>query len=213
MFVAVLGAYWYAAAVGGTRAEQTSFAFTAWMLGHVVLAFVSRSEREPLGKIGLFSNRVVNIWALATVAFLLIGMNVPVIAARINLVPIRLGTLALLALAIIVWMSLLGFGYALETGQFLRVEAFVERLHGPRRQVAEIFGALAGATVAAVSTYACFLTFYGSWKFGTRSIQPSATPLWLPQIVMPFAFAWLVILYARITAVRARALWHREAGR
>lgn len=112
-----------------------------------------------------------------------------------------------------VWMSLLGFGYALETGQFLRVEAFVERLHGPRRQVAELCGALAGAAVAAVSTYACFLTFYGSWTFGTRSIQPSATPLWLPQVVMPFAFAWLVVLYARITAVRARALWRREAGR
>ena len=112
-----------------------------------------------------------------------------------------------------VWMSLLGFGYALDTGQFLRVEAFVERLHGPSREAAELFGALAGAVVAAVSTYGCFLTFYASWKFGTRSIQPSATPLWLPQAVMPFAFAWLVVLYARIAALRARALWRREPAR
>ncbi len=112
-----------------------------------------------------------------------------------------------------VWMSLLGFGYALENGQFLRVEALVERLHGPSRDAAELCGAVAGAIVAAVTTYACALTFLASWKYGTHSIQPSSTPLWIPQSVMPVAFAWLVVLYARAAAVRARALLVRRSGR
>lgn len=107
LFAAVLGAYAYAGATGGSYATQVTFAFSAWMLGHIALAFVSRSEREPLSRIGLLSNRVVNIWALATVALLLIGMNTPVIAARINLVPIPLASLAVLAVAIVAWMSLL----------------------------------------------------------------------------------------------------------
>jgi TRAP-type C4-dicarboxylate transport system permease small subunit len=109
-----------------------------------------------------------------------------------------------------VWMSLLGFGHALETGQFLRVEAVVDRVHGRPRDALELFGALAGIAVAAITTYACWLTFRGSWTFGTRSIQPSATPLWIPQVVMPVAFAWLTLLYVRVAAVRVRRL--RGAG-
>jgi len=111
-----------------------------------------------------------------------------------------------------VWMSLLGFGYALETGQFLHVEALIDRLHGRPRDALELFGALAGMAVAAVTTYACWLTFHGSWSFGTRSIQPSATPLWIPQVVMPIAFAWLTVLYLRVAAVRASRLVGPRVG-
>ena len=105
-----------------------------------------------------------------------------------------------------VGMSLLGFGYALQSGQFLRVEALVDRLRGPPREVCELFGALAGMAVALVTTYACSLTFLSSWHFGTRSIQPSATPLWMPQLVMPVAMGWLVVLYLRLIVAKARVL-------
>jgi TRAP-type C4-dicarboxylate transport system permease small subunit len=105
-----------------------------------------------------------------------------------------------------VWMSLLGFGYALTTGQFLRVEAFVERLRGRRRHVLELFGAVAGVVVSIVLTYACARTFLASLSFGTRSIQPSATPLWIPQLAMPLGMAWLVVLYVRIALERLQAL-------
>ncbi|MCK6452309.1 MAG: TRAP transporter small permease [Alphaproteobacteria bacterium] len=94
-----------------------------------------------------------------------------------------------------VWLTLLGFGHALRTGQFLRVEAGVERF-GPRLQAAcGALAALVGMAVAAVATWACFNTFALSLRFGTVSIQPSATPLWLPQAVMPFAMGWLCLLY------------------
>ncbi|MEJ7667138.1 MAG: TRAP transporter small permease [Casimicrobiaceae bacterium] len=105
-----------------------------------------------------------------------------------------------------VWMSLLGFGYAMQTGQFLRVEAVVERMRGIPREAAEFCGAIAGFAVAAVTTYACALTFLSSWQFGTRSIQPSATPLWMPQIVLPLAMGWLCVLYLRLILRGARAL-------
>ncbi len=39
---------------------QTS-AFAAWIIGHVVMAFVSRSDRESILSLGVFTNRVMNI--------------------------------------------------------------------------------------------------------------------------------------------------------
>src|SRR5438105_11859944 len=71
-----------------------------------------------------------------------------------------------------VWSTLLGFGYALQNGHFLKVETLVSRL-GPRGQHAStILAAFAGLVVAAVCTYATGALFYGSWRFATASRQP-----------------------------------------
>jgi Ca2+-transporting ATPase len=99
--------YWYAQANGMTVAQQGSLAFCAWMIGHVALAFVSRSDREPLARVGLLSNKVVDIWAIGTAAFLAVGLYVPVIAGRIGLVPLPLGELVIVGLLVAAWMSLL----------------------------------------------------------------------------------------------------------
>ncbi len=81
-----------------------------------------------------------------------------------------------------VWLTLLGFAYALQSGQFLRVEMLVARL-GRRAQVgAELLAAVVGLAVALVCVYATAILFLASWRFGTLSIQPSATPLWIPQL-------------------------------
>ncbi len=58
-----------------TRAQ--TMAFAAWLLGHIFLALNLRSEREPLIRLGLFSNRVMIAWAAATLALLLFVMLVP----------------------------------------------------------------------------------------------------------------------------------------
>ena len=47
------------------------------MIWHIFLAFNFRSEKEPLIKLGLFSNRVMILWALIAVAMLLLGTNLP----------------------------------------------------------------------------------------------------------------------------------------
>ena len=52
-------------------------AFATWMLGHIFLAFNLRSEKEPLTKLGLFSNRVMVLWALLVVATLTVGIGLP----------------------------------------------------------------------------------------------------------------------------------------
>ena len=67
----------------------------------------------------------------------------------------------------------------------LRMQAFCAAL-----------ASIIGLGVAAVIAYACWGTFAMSLRFGTVSIQPSATPIWMPQIVMPVAMGWLCLLYA-----------------
>jgi TRAP-type C4-dicarboxylate transport system permease small subunit len=105
-----------------------------------------------------------------------------------------------------VWATLLGFGYALQNGQFLKVETLVSRLSARGRHATEALGALCGLFVAAVCVYATGVLFYASWRFGTASIQPSATPLWLPQLVLPLGFAGLCILYLHQLAVAVKRL-------
>jgi Ca2+-transporting ATPase len=52
-------------------------AFAAWMLGHIFLAFNSRSEREPLISLGPFSNKVMVVWAILAIAALVIATLLP----------------------------------------------------------------------------------------------------------------------------------------
>ena len=106
----------------------------------------------------------------------------------------------------LVWICLLGFAQALRSGQFLRVDALVLRLPRRGRQAAEVVAALVGLAVSAVLAHATFGTMAGSWRFGSLSIQPSMTPLWLPQAVMPLGFGWLCLVYLRelVLALRGR---------
>jgi Ca2+-transporting ATPase len=77
LFAAVCGVYlatWYSG-VGLTTAQTVAFA--TWLLGHVFLAFDLRSEREPVIRLGLFSNWVMVVWAMATLALLLVATLEP----------------------------------------------------------------------------------------------------------------------------------------
>ncbi|MEN6524165.1 MAG: cation-translocating P-type ATPase C-terminal domain-containing protein, partial [Anaerolineaceae bacterium] len=50
-------------------ASQT-VAFFSWMIGHVLLAFNMRSERQPIYQLGLGSNWMMIIWGAAVTLFL-----------------------------------------------------------------------------------------------------------------------------------------------
>lgn len=109
-----------------------------------------------------------------------------------------------------VWMTLLGFAHALRTGQFLRVEAVVVRL-GPRgRAACDLASAMVGMGVAAIASWSSLQLFMTSWRFGTVSIQPSATPLWIAQIAVPVGLAWLTLCYADLALRAGRALSRRK---
>jgi Ca2+-transporting ATPase len=58
-----------------TKAQ--TMAFATWLLGHIFLALNLRSEREPLVRLGLFSNRLMVVWSAATLSLLLIATLVP----------------------------------------------------------------------------------------------------------------------------------------
>lgn len=85
LFCCVTGVYFYGRHLGLPLMQLQSLAFTAWIFGHIALAFVSRSDKEPLMELGVFRNPVINIWAVAAISFLIVGVYVPYLSERINL--------------------------------------------------------------------------------------------------------------------------------
>ena len=85
LFAAVCGVYlatWHSGA--GLIAAQT-MAFATWLSGHVFLALNLRSEREPLFRVGFFTNWVMVVWAMATAALLLVATLIPAAQRLIKL--------------------------------------------------------------------------------------------------------------------------------
>lgn len=77
LFAAVTAAYlstWY-----GTHdlVVSQTVAFFAWLIGHVLLAFNLRSERQPVVQLGLGSNRWMLAWGAAVVLFLVLISLIP----------------------------------------------------------------------------------------------------------------------------------------
>jgi Ca2+-transporting ATPase len=56
--------------------QAQTMAFATWMLGHIFLALNFRSEKEPVVKLGLLSNKIMILWALVVVTTLLLGTSV-----------------------------------------------------------------------------------------------------------------------------------------
>jgi Ca2+-transporting ATPase len=77
LFAAVSVVYlstWY-----GTQDQMTSqtATFFAWLIGHVLLAFNMRSDRQPIFQFGLGSNRMMLIWGAAVAVFLFLISIIP----------------------------------------------------------------------------------------------------------------------------------------
>lgn len=84
LFVAVSAVYLITWSSGAGQVQAQTVAFITWLIGHVLLAFNLRSEREPLLRLGIFSNRLMIIWAVATVLFVLIISVVPGVQALVK---------------------------------------------------------------------------------------------------------------------------------
>jgi len=86
-----------------------TMAFATWMLGHIFLALNFRSEKEPLIKLGFFSNKIMVFWALTAVATLLVGTNLPFIHESLKITYLSLTDWALVIGASFIatfWMEL-----------------------------------------------------------------------------------------------------------
>ena len=106
---AVMVSYFYALSRHFPLIQAQTIAFSAWMIGHIILAFVSRSEKEPLYRLGIFSNKIINIWALGVLAFLLLAVKIPFLSLELKLQSIsfaQLGSILLIAFGTIFWREI-----------------------------------------------------------------------------------------------------------
>jgi len=86
-----------------------TMAFATWMVGHILLALNFRSEKEPLVKLGLFSNKVMILWALLAVATLLVGTSLSFVHESLKITNLSLSDWALVvgvSFAATFWMEL-----------------------------------------------------------------------------------------------------------
>jgi Ca2+-transporting ATPase len=68
-----------------------------------------RYNREPLSKLGLFSNKVMLLWAVVVVVTLLIGTSVPLVNASLRITSLSLSNWALVVVVAFVatfWLEL-----------------------------------------------------------------------------------------------------------
>ncbi len=95
LFLAVSIAYlvtWYSGA--GLAVAQTT-AFVTWLLGHVFLALNLRSERQPLLRLGLLSNRLMVFWGAAAILFALFATLTPGVQSALRTAALGTGQWAL----------------------------------------------------------------------------------------------------------------------
>ncbi|KPL23069.1 MAG: hypothetical protein AMJ93_05600 [Anaerolineae bacterium SM23_84] len=117
LFAAVSTVYLFTWYRGADLARAQTAAFVTWLLGHVLLALNMRSESQPVLQLGLFSNRLMVVWATATVVFVVVITLAPGLHAAVKTVSLSAGEWALA-----VSTALLGTSW-MEALKWLRVRA------------------------------------------------------------------------------------------
>jgi Ca2+-transporting ATPase len=117
LLAAVFVPYWYIISSGGSLVLAQTAAFSAWLIGHVLLAFVSRSSTDPIHRVGLFSNRVMLVWGAGATIFLALALSVPAFGNRLGLAPMGPGILGLVVMTAVFCMA------AYEIVKILRAKA------------------------------------------------------------------------------------------
>jgi Ca2+-transporting ATPase len=72
LFAAVTAVYLFTWYTTQDALTSQTVAFFGWLIGHVLLAFNMRSERQPITQMSPGSNRMMIIWAAAVAVFLLL---------------------------------------------------------------------------------------------------------------------------------------------
>jgi P-type Ca2+ transporter type 2C len=109
LFIAVTATFLFAWYTTQSLPYARTVAFATWMFGHIFLALNFRSEREPLIKEGLLSNKVMLLWALLVFVTLLVGTSLPLIQTSLQITGLSLQDWALaiaVSFAATFWMEL-----------------------------------------------------------------------------------------------------------
>jgi len=107
LFVGVTLVYLYTRSQNLSLIESQTLAFIAWIFGHIILAYISCSDKEPIFSLGIFTNKVMNIWAASAIGFLILGIYLPFLNKNLNLIEINFVQFLLTALVMIVIVGLL----------------------------------------------------------------------------------------------------------
>jgi len=121
LFAAVISVYFYARSQNLSVGETQTFAFSAWIFGHIVLAYISRSDKESIFSLGIFANKIINLWAVTAITFLILGIYVPFLNVRFNLVAINFIQLILVALLMVFIIGLLEIKKILSQGRAVKI--------------------------------------------------------------------------------------------
>lgn len=127
LFAAVSVAYLLTWSTTGDLTRSQTVAFVTWLVGHLFLAINLRSEREPLFRLGLFSNRLMVAWGLATLVFVLVVTLVPGLQGMLKTVSLTAFEWSLLLL-----VAVLGT-FWLEVRKLLLHRNERKGLSGPRK--------------------------------------------------------------------------------
>ncbi|MDD1658332.1 MAG: cation-transporting P-type ATPase [Methanomicrobiales archaeon] len=102
LFAVVTAVHLLALSHGYPPAVVQTYAFSAWIFGHIALAYFSRSEATFVPEGGFLSNRVINLWAVGATVALLAGIFLPLLQSALNLAavsPLLLAGIAAFAAA------------------------------------------------------------------------------------------------------------------
>lgn len=90
LFLAVTLCYLVGRSItGGDLVRSQTMAFSGWIFGHIFLAFTLRSTKEPLLKVGIFSNFAMIIWGVVAIITLFIIINIPSLQTAIKVAPLK----------------------------------------------------------------------------------------------------------------------------
>lgn len=78
-------------------------------------------------------------------------------------------------------MAFLGLAHTFKHGEMIRVGLLLERLHGRKRQAAELFALTVAIAFLGYFAWNAVQLTYDSWRFNDISQGVVAVPLWIPQ--------------------------------
>jgi len=103
-------------------------------------------------------------------------------------------------------MTMLGALHLLRADRHLTMTWLVDRLSPRTRNGLGICAAVIGLVISALLMFSTYQLVATSARLGTTSIQPSATPLVWPQLILPIGYTLLCLAYAE--EIVRRALGH-----
>ncbi len=119
------------------------------------------------------------------------------------------GYVDLVEFAMVVF-AFLAISYCQKLGSHVRMELIIGRFHGRTQWLLEIIGMLIAIFIIAVLMYYSYAHFLRAWTIGDSSIDLEL-PIWPSKLIVPFAFAMLLVRFAIQLAGYVRLFVHPDA--